>query len=43
MRSDLVVSDDNLQAWRPIDETLLAALPPIVTPAPGSPKHHWIN
>ena len=35
MRSDLVVSDDNLQTWRPIDETLLAALPQIVAPAPG--------
>ena len=43
MRSDLVVSDDNLQTWRPIDETLLAALPPIVAPAQGSPKYHWIN
>ena len=43
MRSDLVVSDDNLQTWRPIDETLLAALPQIVAPAPGSPKNHWVQ
>jgi len=43
MWSDLVVSADDLQTWRPIDETLLAALPKIVAPAPEQPKNHWRN
>jgi len=43
MRADLVVSDDNLQTWRPIDGPLLAALPKIVAPEPGQPKNHWVQ
>jgi hypothetical protein len=43
VQSDLVLSDDSMQTWRPIDETLLAALPKIVAPQPGQPKYHWIN